>query len=57
MIQNNNSFCDEAFIYNSLYVDWILGLLLAKALSKIYVLNDEKSVDLIEIGLYETALV
>lgn len=57
MIQNNNSFCDEAFIYNSLYVDWILGLLLAKALSKIYVLNDERSVDLIEIGLYETALV
>ena len=57
MIQNNNSFCDQAFIYNSLYVDWILGLLLAKTLSKIYVLNDEKSVDLFEIGLYETALI
>ncbi len=57
MIQNNNSFCDPAFIYNSLYVDWILGLLLAKTLSKIYVLNDERSADLIEIGLYETALV
>lgn len=57
MIQNNNSFCDQAFIYNSLYVDWILGLLLAKSLSKIYVLNDEKSIDLFEIGLYETALV
>lgn len=56
MIQNNYYCGANAFIYNSLYVDWLLGLLMTKCFYSIYILDKEKIEDYIELGLYSSAM-
>lgn len=56
MVHTNYSFGDYAFIYNSIYVDWILGILLAKGLFLLYCFDIDKIANYIEIGLYGVAL-
>lgn len=56
MVHTNYSFGDHAFIYNSIYVDWILGILLAKGLFLLYCFDIDKIANYIEIGLYGVAL-
>lgn len=57
MVQKNQSFGDNAFIYNSIYVDWLMGLMLGKCMSLYYNFNKNEISSYIEIGLYESALI
>lgn len=57
MVQNNQSFGDHAFIYNSIYVDWLMGLLLGKCMSLYYKFNKKQTSSYIELGLFESALI
>ena len=57
MIQNNKSFGDQAYIYNSIYVDWLIGMLLGKCLSLLYKFDIENKYSYIELGLFESSLI
>ena len=57
MVQNNQSFGDHAFIYNSIYVDWLIGLITGKCLSLYYNFDKDINSSYIEMGIYEAALI
>ncbi len=57
MVQKNQSFGDNAFIYNSIYVDWLMGLLLGKCMSLYYDFKKKEVSSYIELGLFEAALI
>lgn len=57
MVQKNYSMAYDSFIYNSLYVDWILSIVLAYGMSVLYNFNSESKFDYFQMAICSLVLI